>query len=139
LDELYERRGTAALLKIKSKAEVMQTINARSVQLQKVPSMTNQESQVMLEKLELKKQLLANAEMQLDRKLRKKQARSNKNITGNFQQMLRGATDFHRKQFFVDSNIEKKFTYFMTAGDKMQRELHLFNDGVVDSITKERE
>lgn len=93
----------------------------------------------MLEKLELKKQLLANAEMQLDRKLRKKQARSNKNITGNFQQMLRGATDFHRKQFFVDSNIEKKFTYFMTAGDKMQRELHLFNDGVVDSITKERE
>lgn len=139
MDELYERRGTAALLKIKSKAEVMQTINARSVQLQKVPSMTNQESQVMLEKLELKKQLLANAEMQLDRKLRKKQARSNKNITGNFQQMLRGATDFHRKQFFVDSNIEKKFTYFMTAGDKMQRELHLFNDGVVDSITKERE
>ena len=53
--------------------------------------------------------------------------------------MLSGATDFHRKQFFVDSNIEKKFTYFMTAGDKMLRELHLFNDEVVDSIAKERE
>jgi len=87
---------------------------------------------------------LVEAEERLDRKMRRKQARSNKNITGNFQQMVRGlrgigAADFHRKQFFVDSNIEKKFSYFMTAGDKMLRELHLFNDEVVDSITKERE
>jgi hypothetical protein len=85
---------------------------------------------------------LEDAEERLDLKLRRKQARSNKNITGNFQRMLSqhsGATDFHRKQFFVDSNIEKKFSYFKPAGDRMLRELHLFDDDVVDSITKERE
>lgn len=117
----------------------MRTIKARSAQLEKAPLMTNKESELVLSKLELKKKLLAEAEQRLDRKLRRKQARSNKNITGNFQRMLRGATDFQRQQFFVDSNIEKKFTFFKTAGDKMLNELHLFNDEVVDSITKERE
>jgi len=52
LDELYERRinnnDNPALQKTKSKAEVMRTIKTRSMQLQKVPSMTNQESELMM-------------------------------------------------------------------------------------------
>ena len=92
-----------------------------------------------IKKLELKKQLLEDAEERLDLKSRKKRARSNKNITGNFQRMLSGPSDFHHKQFFVDSNIEKKFAYFKPAGDKILRELRLFDDDAVDSITKERE
>ena len=139
LDQLYSTRERKVPQRVKSKAEVMLGISLRSEHLQKAPSMTDYETSLMLRKMEFKKQLLEEAEAQLDHKLIKKQKRSNKHIQDNYSQMLSAATDFPQKQFFVDSNIEKKFSYFLTSGDKMLRAFALFNDGVVDSITKERE
>ena len=48
LDELHERRGQAAIQKTKSKADIMRTMKARSIQLQKAPSTTSEESKLMM-------------------------------------------------------------------------------------------